>query len=111
MIGPLTLRACNAVDEFINKLGANIHTNLNNTTQCIGRTIWHNSVLLAAHAVCKHQEIHPRFLWGNLWFFYYQAWMWKFSKKWREIAVEKWLKSLDENGELEALLSEPGKIY
>jgi len=37
--------------------------------------------------------------------------MWKFSKKWREIAVEKWLKSLDENGELEALLSEPGKIY
>lgn len=106
MIGPLTLQVCKATDKFINGLGSEIFGKLGTEQQHVEFTMIHTPLLLAAHAICKENEVHPKILWGNFWFLYYQAWLWKFSKEWREKIMEVWLKRLRNKGELEKLLIE-----
>ena len=106
MISPLTLQACKAVDEFISMLSSEILGKLEAGQQDIEFTMMRTPLLLAAHAICKGNEVHPKILWGNFWFLYYQAWLWKFYKEWRENIMEVWLKRLYDKGELEKLLIE-----
>ena len=104
MIGPLTLQVGKAVDEFDDLLGSKIAGELKAGKQDIELEIPQVPVFTAAHAVYKGDMAHPKILWGNLWFLYYQAWLWKFSKDWGENVMEVWLKRLRDKGELEKLL-------
>jgi len=105
MIGPLTLQVGKAVDKFISMLSSEILSKLEAGQQDIELTIGRLPLFAAAHAIYKGDKAHPKILWGNFWFLYYQAWLWKFSKEWRENVMEVWLKRLHDKGELEKLLT------
>ena len=105
MIGPLTLQVGKAFDEFISMLSSEIVGKLEVGQQNIELEIQRVPLFQAAHAIYKGEEFQPKTLWGNFWFLYYQAWLWKFSRRWRENVMEVWLKRLCDKGELEQLLT------
>jgi hypothetical protein len=106
MIGPLTLQVGKAVDEFNDILGSKIAGELQAGKRDIELEIPQVPVFTAAHAVYKGDTAHPSILWGNFWFLYYQAWLWRCSKGWRENVTEAWLRRLRDEGKLEQLLGE-----
>lgn len=106
MIGPLTLQVGKAVDEFNDMLGSKIARELEAGKQDIELDIPQVPVFTAAHAVYKGDTAHPKILWGSFWFLYYQAWLWRCSRGWRESVTEAWLTRLQDKGELEQLLGE-----
>ena len=106
MIGPLTLQVGKAVDEFNDMLGSKIAGKLEAGKRDIELKIPQVPVFTAAHAVYKGDTAHPKTLWGNFWFLYYQAWLWRCSKGWRENVTEAWLRRLRDEGRLEQRLSE-----
>lgn len=110
MLGQFTIQVGKTIDEYCirlgsvvsNKITTMVHTGQNDIEFSIMRI----SLFIAAYNIYKGNEAHPKILWGNFWFLYYQAWLWKFSQKWRESVTEVWLKRLHDKGELERLLSE-----
>jgi len=110
MIGPLTLQVGKAVDKFndvlCSTLGSKIAGELAAGKRDIELEIPQVPVFTAAHAVYKGDTVHPKILWGNFWFLYYQAWLWRCSKGWRENVTEAWLRRLRDEGRLEQLLGE-----
>ena len=106
MLGPLTLKVAEAVDEYANKLTYKISDKLCAEQQDVEFTIIRIPLFIAAHDIYKGSNAHPKILWGNFWFLYYQAWLWKLSKDWREKVVEVWLNRLYDKGELQRLLTE-----
>lgn len=105
MIGPLTLQVGKAVDEFIGMLSSEIVDKLETGQQDMELEIERVPLFTAAHAIYKGDKAHPKLLWGNFWFLYFQAWLWICSKEWRENVMEVWLKRLHDKGELEQLLT------
>jgi hypothetical protein len=108
MIGPLTLQVGKIVDEYYNRLGyvvaSKLATMIDEGQRHIDFPMRRIPLLVAARGVYRSEEVSPEILWGNFWFLYYQAWLWKFSKEWRENVMEVWLKRLHDKGELEKLL-------
>jgi hypothetical protein len=108
MLGPLTLQVGKAADEYYNRLShevtSKLTTMVNEGQQHIEFAMIRTPLIVAAHGIYKSKEVNPKILWGNFWFLYYQAWLWKFSKEWRENVMEVWLKRLHDKGELEKLL-------
>ena len=108
MIGPLTLQVGKIVDEYYNRLGyvvaSKLATMIDEGQRHIDFPMRRIPLLVAARGVYRSEEVSPEILWGNFWFLYYQAWLWKFSKEWRENVMEAWLKRLHDKGELEKLL-------
>lgn len=104
MLGPLTLQVGKAFDEYSNRLSHEIANKLatmvNLKETSIEFTMLLTPVIRAASAVYKGEEFHPKILWGSFWFLYYQAWLWKFSREWREKVVEVWLERLRSKGKL-----------
>jgi hypothetical protein len=105
MIGPLTIRVGKAVEECCAALDPKIAAVLDTRPPGIEVTMPTVPVFAAAHSVWKGGWAHPRLLWGHFWFLYYQAWLWRCSKRWREYIVEIWLRGLNDKGELEQLLA------
>lgn len=105
MIGPLTIRVAKTLEECFDTLGSGIAAVLVTQPQAIEVTMPTVPVFGAAHSVWRGGGSHPRMIWGNLWFLYYQAWLWRCSRKWREYIVEIWLRELDAKGEFEQLLA------
>lgn len=104
MIGPLTLRIGKAVQDCVATLGSKVAAVLDNSPRSIQITMPTAPILGAAYAVSKGDWAHPRILWGKCWFVYYQAWLWRYSRRWREYIVEVWLRELDDKDDLEQLL-------
>ena len=106
MIGPLTLQVGKAVEKLNDILGSKIAGELQAGKRDIELQIPHVPVFTAAYAVYKGDTAHPSILWGSLWFLYYQAWLWRCSKGWRDNVTESWLRRLRDDGKLEQLLGE-----
>jgi hypothetical protein len=106
MIGSLTLQVGKAIDKLNDILGSKIAGELQAGKRDIELEIPEVPVFTAAHAVYEGDTAHPKILWGNFWFLYYQAWLWRFSKRWREDVTEAWLRRLRDEGKLEQLLGE-----
>jgi len=106
MVGPLTIEVGKTYDGFIRMLGYDMVSKAATGQNNIEVEILEVPLFQAAHAVYKGRNFQPNILWGNFWFLYYQAWLWKCSKRWRENVVEAWLKRLRDKGELGKLLAQ-----
>jgi len=108
MLGPLTLQVGKAFDGYHNRLSREVSNKLATMVKLgdssIEVTMLLTPVIRAAWTVYKGEGFHPKILWGNFWFLYYQAWLWKFSREWREKVTEVWLERLRSKGKLEQFL-------
>ena len=106
MIGPLTTKVSKVMDKANEVIASHIFNKLSASNSDINFSMSFSNILLAAHGVGHGNYVHPMILWGNYWFLYYQAWLWNFSKSWREKVTESWLERLQDKGELEVILNE-----
>jgi hypothetical protein len=114
MIGPLTLKVGKALDEYYLAVGSELVRQAQVVLKA-RQNEWHFTargfnmgrirIFEAAYDVYRGVKGPPKTFYGKFWFFYYQAWIYKFSKSWRENIVEVGLRRLHDRGELERLLS------